>query len=169
MDIKEFCRNLDRLISSRDLRAEGLDTVIKALCQGLEVDVGEIALFLADEEAGALGFLWPRDLRNSGTIPFSAKDSLAARTYRDGKSLMDNHFSATRHASIFEAFPLKRLGGKAFPIQKIMSVPIRSPQACLGVLQICRKAANLEDVGADFTRTELLNTGLIGRTLARPL
>ena len=58
MDIKEFCRKLDRLLGNRDLHGEGLDTAIKAISQGLGVGAGEIAIFLTDEEdAGALRFL----------------------------------------------------------------------------------------------------------------
>ncbi len=142
MDIKEFCRKLDRLLESRQLLGDGLDTAIKAISQGLGVSVSEMALLLADEEAGALRFVWPRRLQSSGTLPLSSKESLAVRTYAEQEATMNNRFSATRHASIFEALPLQEQGGKALPIQKIVSVPIRTPQACLGVLQICRKAVD---------------------------
>mgnify|MGYP006928229860 CR=1 FL=1 len=57
MDIKEFCRKLDRLLGSRDLHGEGLDTAIKAICQGLAIGTGEIAILLADDDANNLYFL----------------------------------------------------------------------------------------------------------------
>ncbi len=169
MDIKEFCRKLDRLLGSRDLHGEGLDTAIKAISQGLAISTGEIAILLANDDAGALHFLWPRGLKSSGTIPTSSKESLAAQTYRDVKGTVNNRFSAIRHASIFETLPLKEHGGKALPIQKIISVPIREQENCLGVLQICRKAADRTEVGPDFTPAELLGAGLIARILARHL
>lgn len=169
MDIKDFCRNLDRLLDNRDLHGVGLDTAIKAICQGLSVNSAEIAILLADDEAGVLRFLWPRSLQNSGTIPISGKESLAAKTYRNIKGTINNHFSSVRHASVFEAFPLKEQGGKAVPIQKIISVPINQRERCLGVLQLCRKAADPNDAGPDFTAAELMNAGLIARTLARHL
>ncbi len=169
MEINEFCRKLDRLLGSRDLRGEGLDTAIKALGQGLGVSGGEIALFLADKGNEALRFLWPRGLQSSGSIPFSSKESLAARTYREGRGTVNNRFSATRHASIFEAFPLKEQGGKALPIQKIISVPLRHSQGCCGVLQICRKAVDLTEAGPDFTRAELQDAAQIALVLGRHL
>ncbi len=159
MDIKEFCRKLDHLLGSRDLHAGGLDTAVKAICQGLAIGTGEIAILLADEDTGALRFLWPRSLQTSGTRPISSKESLAARTYRDEKGTVNNRFSAIRHASVFEALPLKEQGGKALPIQKIISVPIREQENCLGVLQICRKAVDLTESGPDFTPAELLGAG----------
>jgi len=169
MDIKEFCRKLERLLGSRDLHGEGLDTAVKAICQGLAIKTGEIAILLADTDVDVLRFLWPRGLQSSGTIPTSSRESLAARTYREVEGTMNNRFSAIRHASIFEAFPLKENAGKALPIQKIISVPIRQKETCLGVLQICRKAADLAEAGPDFTPAELLGAGLIARTLARHL
>ncbi|WP_020674749.1 GAF domain-containing protein [Geopsychrobacter electrodiphilus] len=169
MEIKEFCRNLDRLLASRDLLGAGLALAVKAIGQGLNVSTGEIALLLADEKAEALHFLWPRGLQNSGTIPFSSKESLAARTYRELEPVMNNNFSVTRHTSIFEVFPLKEQYGQALPIQKILSVPIRNRERCLGVLQVCRKAASHAEAGPDFTREQLLGAGLIARTLMRHL
>jgi GAF domain-containing protein len=167
MEIKEFCRNLDRMLANRGLQGDGLELAVKAIEQRLGVSASEIALLLADEQAEALHFLWPRDLRKSGTVPFSCKESLAARTYRELKSAVNNHFSAIRHASIFEALPLKELSGKALPIQKIISVPVRNEENCFGVLQVCRKASIAADAGPDFTREQVLDAGLIARTLAR--
>lgn len=169
MDVKEFCLKLDSLLKNRDLRTEGLGTAINTICLGLDVGAGEIALLLADEEAAALRFLWPRGLQGSGTVPFSSKESLAARTFRERKSTVDNRFSATRHASIFEALPLKEQGGKALPIQKIISVPIHNEKKCFGVLQVCRKAPELAAAGPDFSRLDLEITAKVGMTLARHL
>ena len=94
---------------------------------------------------------------------------MAARTYRDVEGSVNNRFSAVRHASIFEALPLAENGGKSLPIQKIISVPIRTKESCLGVLQVCRKAADMAGAGPDFTSTQLLGAGLIARTLGRHL
>ncbi len=167
MDINEFCRKLDSLLKNRDLLTEGLETAVNTICLGLNVGAGEIAMLLADEEAAALRFVWPRGLQGSGTVPMTSKESLAARTFRDKKATVNNRFSATRHASIFEALPLKEQGGKALPIQKIISVPIRNENHCFGVLQICHKAADLATAGSDFTRTDLEIAAKVGLTLAR--
>ena len=169
MDIAGFCQTLDRLLKGRDLRGEGLEGAIKAICLALGVSAGEVALFLADERGESLGFLWPRELRNSGTIPLSSKESLAARTFRDGSGRVNNRFSATRHASIFEAFPLQEQACKALPIQKIISVPLVASERTLGVLQICRKAVDVTEAGPDFSREELKGVAHIARTLARHL
>ncbi len=169
MNINEFCSKLDRLLSSRELQGEGLDTAIKAICQGLSSSAGEVAIMLVDEEAEALRFLWPRGLQASGSVPFSCKSSLAAKTFRNIEGSVNNRFSAVRHASIFEALPLKEQGGKALPIQKILSVPISTQESCIGVLQVCRKAADPNEAGPDFTQEDLINTELIAKTLARHL
>jgi hypothetical protein len=169
MDIKEFCRNLERLLGNRNLHGDGLDTAIKAICQGLAISTGEIAILLMDKEDDVLHFLWPRGLQKSGTIPASSKESLAARTFREGAGTINNRFSTIRHSSIFEAFPLKEFGGRALPIQKIISVPLGRKKSCLGVLQICRKASDPTEAGPDFTPRELLGAGLIARILARHL
>lgn len=169
MDYTEFCHKLDELLQGKSLRTEGLETAINAIALAHGVTAGEVALLLADEKGQALRFHWPRGLQSSGSIPFSSKESLAARTFRDSSGTINNRFSSTRHSSIFEAVPLKEQGGKALPIQKIISVPLRRGEECLGVLQICRKAADAATAGPDFTREELRGVAMISQVVARYL
>ena len=169
MDYREFCQTLNALLEGRNLRADGAETAINAIALGVGVSAGEIALLLADDRAHVLNFFWPRSLQNAGSVPFSSKESLAARTYRERVGTLNNRFAATRHASIFEALPLKEQGGKALPIQKIVSVPLLRNDICLGVLQVCRKAADAKDAGPDFSQADLRGLAQVAQVLARHL
>lgn len=169
MNYEEYCQKLEQLLENRDLRGEGLETAVNIIGLGLGVPAGAIALLLVDDNSQSLQFLWPRGLQNSGSIPVTSKESLAAKTFRESSGTINNRFAATRHASIFEAFPLQEQGGKVLPIQKIISVPLRHEDHCLGVLQICRKSNDAATAGPDFTREELKGTALIAQSLARHL
>src|SRR5271157_4704298 len=110
-----------------------------------------------------LHFLVPQALKNVGFIPLTSNSALAARTARESKPEINNNFSATRHASVFEGVRTATSYGEA--IQKIISAPILSEGKVVGVMQVSRKGINAMDAGADFTADDL------GKVLAicRPL
>ncbi len=149
MKIADFCSELDLQLglSSPD---ERLPICIKMLAKAYSVAQDEIAIFFLDPDREELSFLWPEKLKTSGTIPLNAKNSLVARTARETRGYLDNHFAKTSHSVIFEAFAVERK-----PIQKIMSVPLLESNKTKGVVQISRKGAETAEAGKDFTQSEL--------------
>lgn len=125
----------------------------------------EVAILGLTADGRSLRFLAPENLRTVGQIPLSSTNSLAARTVREKRPELINHFSVVPHASVFEAVPIaeERRGD---PIQKIMSSPILSAGKVVGVLQVSRKGKAANDAGPDFTHPQLRELKLIADTLA---
>ena len=98
----------------------------------------EVAILGLTSDGRSLRFLAPDNLRTVGQIPLSSTNSLAARTVREKRPEMINHFSVVPHASVFEAVPIAE-EQRGDPIQKIMSSPILSAGKVIGVLQVSRK------------------------------
>jgi hypothetical protein len=96
----------------------------------------------------------PEKLREMGQIPLTSTNSLAARTAREKRPEVINHFAVVPHSSVFEAVPIvEEQRGEA--IQKIMSAPILQERKIAGVIQISRKGRTAADAGADFTHPQL--------------
>ena len=106
-----------------------------------------------------------RTLRAIGQIPLSSGSALAARTMREMRPEIINHFHAVPHASVFEGVPVEE-HERAEPIQKIMSSPILLGSKALGVLQVSRKGKSPVDAGADFSLLQLRNLKIISDALA---
>ena len=78
--------------------------------------------------------------------------SLAARTAREKRAEVINHFSVIPHSSVFEAVPIaENQPGEA--IQKIMSAPLIVDKKVVGVIQISRKARFRSRMPAPISRT----------------
>jgi GAF domain-containing protein len=77
-----------------------------------------------------------------------------ARTVRENRGFVDNLFAKTSHASFFEKFKID--DAAPLPIQKIMSVPIRSDGCLCGVIQVSRKGEEIAKVGRDFSQHDLV-------------
>lgn len=168
MKIVEFCTKLDTLLATRATLPEKLDSIVSALRQALRLQADEVALLTIDAEAETLCFLWPAKLAKSGFIPLSSRDSLAARTLRENKVFVNNRFSATFHASVFEQVKLDPTAeGRPLPIQKILSVPIPGESAPKGVLQLSRKAAEPAQAGDDFSKEDMAALTEIALVIAR--
>ena len=105
------------------------------------------------------------NLRTVGQIPLSSTNSLAARTVREKRPELINHFSVVPHASVFEAVPIAE-EQRGDPIQKIMSSPIQSSGKVIGVIQVSRKGKAMTDAGPDFTHPQLRELKLIADALA---
>jgi hypothetical protein len=125
----------------------------------------EVAILGLTNDGRSLRFLAPENLRTVGQIPLSSTNSLAARTVRERRPELINHFSVVPHASVFEAVPIaeERRGD---PIQKIMSSPILASGKVVGVLQVSRKGKAASDAGPDFTHPQLRELKLIADALA---
>jgi len=125
----------------------------------------EVAILGLTSDGRSLRFLAPENLRTVGQIPLSSTNSLAARTVRERRPELINHFSVVPHASVFEAVPIAE-GQFGDPIQKIMSSPILASGKVVGVLQVSRKGKASADAGPDFTHPQLRELKLIADALA---
>jgi hypothetical protein len=154
MNLTDFCSSLDAHLSSQSSEKERLETMAKAISQAFKVNPEEVAIFSFDVDQEMITFLWPLRLRNAGSLPLSAHNSLVTKTVRDKLATFDNSFSSTPHASIFEQF---RLGPEQspLPIQKIMSAPIFHDGEIKGVIQVSRKGLTGAEAGNDFATNQL--------------
>jgi len=171
MNISEFCGKLDSHLAARAPGAERYEVVISALRQAFNLQPDEIAVLSADLENDVLRFNWPVKLQKSGTIPISSRDSLAARTFREKKAVVNNRFADIYHASIFEQIKLApEATERPQPIQKIRSAPLPgSDGAPTGVVQLSRKGADSNAAGPDFTREDLAALIEISKVLGKHL
>lgn len=171
MKIPEFCQTLDKALAGQADPEARMRTICNALQQAFKVREDEVAIFRLDPETQDLGFLWPKKLVKSGRVPISTRDSLLARTAREGKPHLDNRFPNTRHASIFEKISLGDPKAKertpALPIQKIMSAPLLQGTQVMGVVQVSRKGLDPETAGPDFSPAELDAFAYIINAIAR--
>jgi GAF domain-containing protein len=143
----------------------GLVRVVDLISKNFAVQPHEVAILALASDERFLKFLMPENLRAVGRIPLSSTISLAARTARDGRAEIINHFSMVPHASVFEAVPIvEQQRGEA--IQKIMSAPIVLDGEVIGVLQISRKGTTAADAGPDFTHPQLRELKIIADALA---
>lgn len=168
MKIADFCTKLDALLATRATLPEKLDAIVSALRQALRLQADEIALLTVDAEAEVLRFLIPTKLAKTGFIPLSSRDALAARTLRENKVFVNNRFTATFHASVFEQVKLDPAAeGRPLPIQKILSVPIPGESTPKGVLQLSRKAAEPGQAGDDFSKEDMAALAEIALIIAK--
>jgi hypothetical protein len=131
-----------------------LGRVVELIGKNFAVQAHEVAVLEITSDERYLRFLSPETLRVVGQIPLSSTSSLAARTVREKRPEIINHFSVVRHASVFEAVPIAE-EQRSEPIQKIMSAPIMLSSRVIGVVQVSRKGKAAADAGADFTFPQL--------------
>ncbi|HEV7217236.1 MAG: hypothetical protein ACHP8A_04660 [Terriglobales bacterium] len=111
-------------------------------------------------EKGLLTFIFPHELKTAGSIPISSSSAVAVHTVLTRKVELFNNFVKVKHVSVFETvkFTASEEPGpvEPAPIQKLMSAPItNADHKVLGILQVCRKAADLKMAGRDFTLDDL--------------
>jgi hypothetical protein len=140
-----------------------MEALAEKIAKELRVKVDEVAILAVSSRWRHLYFLVPLALRNVGYIPVTSNASLAAKTARESKPEINNAFTNTRHATVFEGVKAGTTTGEL--IQKIISAPILSDGKVVGVMQISRKGGSPGSAGADFTAEDL------GKALAlcRPL
>jgi|ERR1700680_2160666 len=153
----EFLGDLKRLIKEAIDLGTGLDgarlvEVLHVVGKAFAVQPDEIAILVVFQ-GRFLKFLIPAKLQSIGQIPLTSATSLAARTARERKPELINHFTAVPHASVFEAVPLFDQRGD--PIQKIMSAPFILDGKSIGVIQVSRKSKTVATAGPDFTPQNL--------------
>jgi hypothetical protein len=89
-----------------------------------------------------------------------------ASTVRDNRPTLDNSFSTTPHASIFERFRLAP-DSPPMPIHKIMSVPLACNGEIRGVIQVSRKGETGNSAGDDFSPGQLAALSSMAEVVAR--
>lgn len=151
MRLEEMCQKLDTLLTSRQGTGEKVEAAVDALCRIFGVQQNEVAIFGYDAAQESFGFLWPVELKKSGSIPASADRSLVAVTARERRGQINNSFASTPHLFVFEAFGPE----KGAPIQRIMSAPMLKGDELAGVIQVCRKAPEADASLKKFTEPEL--------------
>lgn len=142
----------------------GLTRAVELISRNFAVQPHEVAIFTLAPDERFLQFVVPEALKVVGMIPLSSTNSLAARTAREKRAEIINHFAFVPHASVFEAVPIAEERGE--PIQKIMSAPIVLDRKMVGVIQVSRKGKTAADAGPDFTHPQLRELKAIADTLA---
>ena len=137
-------------------RGEALawNRALELIGKNFGVETHEIAILGLTPDERSLRFLAPSNLRPVGQIPLSSANALAARTVREGRPEVINHFYAVPHASVFEGVPITE-DHRGDPIQKIMSAPVIVSHKVIGVVQVSRKGKTPADAGPDFTFPDL--------------
>jgi len=152
---------LERIARALDTEDAGgaaqpsLPVIAEKIAKIIGVRTEEVAILAVSTRWRHLHFLVPEGLKNVGFIPLSSNSALAAKTVRESRPEIDNNFSASRHAVVFEN--IKVSGETPELIQKIISAPILFDSKVIGVIQISRKGRSASTVGADFTSDDLGN------------
>jgi hypothetical protein len=162
-ELKKWVAELSRKTGEEeDVR---LNRGVELIARTFDVKVHEVAILGLTQDGRSLRFLAPETLRTIGQIPLSSGTALAARTMRELRPEIVNHFQVVPHASVFEGVPVAE-DQRAEPIQKIMSSPILMGSNALGVLQVSRKGKNPVEAGPDFTHLQLRSLKTISDALA---
>jgi len=162
-DLKKWVAELARQRNEGD--AVRLDRAGELISKNFGVQTHEVAVMGLTSDERSLRFLAPDNLRTIGQVPLSSGNSLAARTFREKRAEIINHFTVVPHASVFEGVPVNE-EQRTPPIQKIMSSPIMMGPRAIGVIQVSRKAKTLADAGADFTQSQLRELKIVSDALA---
>jgi hypothetical protein len=167
MKVTEFCSSLDEQLSALTSDKGRLEVMARAVSQAFRVKPEEVAIFSFDSQMEMVSFLWPLQLRNAGTVPLSAHNSLVTKTIRDNRATIDNSFTTTPHASIFEQFRLGPDESSRLPIHKIMSAPLSCNGEINGVIQVSRKGQSGVSAGDDFSSSQLAALTNVAEVVAR--
>jgi hypothetical protein len=130
-----------------------LASVAEKIAKNLGVRNDEVGILAVSTRWRHLHFLVPEALKKVGFIPLSSNSALAARTARDSRPEIENNFSASRHATVFEGVKITTEAAEV--IQKMISAPILFDGKVIGVIQISRKGATPGAAGSDFTPDDL--------------
>jgi GAF domain-containing protein len=168
--VRDFCIQLETRLAAIPSPEKRMEAAMSFVAQAFRVKPDEVAVLSLDPERELLCFLWPVKLQNSGVLPLSSNNSLAARTIRENKPYLDNRFASAHHAFIFEKVRLDVTDKKSpLPIQKIISVPIPGNGYTKGVIQVSRKGEDPVRAGEDFTKNDVAILVEISRVIAGQL
>jgi transcriptional regulator with GAF, ATPase, and Fis domain len=155
MSVVSELERLASAIAENETSAEkiSMPALAEKIAKELHVKVDEVAILAVSNRWRHLHFLVPAALKNVGFVPLTSNSALAARTARDNKPEINNNFSGTRHATVFEGVKAATTTGES--IQKIISAPILHDGKVVGVMQISRKGDTTTAAGPDFTSEDL--------------
>ena len=156
-ELKKWANELDARAAEAQRAKEGevpLDRAVDLIGKTFAVQNHEVAILGLTPDGRSLRFIAPQTLRQVGQIPLSSTNSLAARTARERRPEIINHFSVVPHASVFEAVPIAE-SQRGDAIQKIMSSPIMSGGKPIGVAQISRKGNAPESAFASLSNSRV--------------
>ncbi len=162
-DLKKWVSELAR--QDNEGETVRLNRAVELIAKNFNVQTHEVAILGLTSDERSLRFLAPDGLRTIGQVPLSSNNSLAARTLREKRGEIINHFTVVPHASVFEGVPISE-EQRTPPIQKIMSSPILLGPRAIGVVQVSRKGKTLADAGGDFTHSQLRELKTISDALA---
>src|SRR5271154_2303868 len=143
----------------------GMNRVVDLISKNFGVQAHEVAILAITPDDRFLRFIVPEKLQQVGQIPLTSTNSLAARTVREKRPEVINHFAAVPHSSVLGGVPIVK-EERGEPIQKIMSVAITHERKIIGVLQISRKGKTASEAGADFTHAQLRELKTMADTIA---
>lgn len=153
MQADELAHKFNNILCSLNTHQEKLMAACKAFERIFSVRPFEVALFGYDSDEAMLSFIWPPELKQAGTIPLNAHNSLVAMTATTKSGSINNSFATTAHLRVFES--VRQKGDDLTPIQKIISVPMINKGILIGVIQINRRGETVESTGPDFTDAQL--------------
>lgn len=137
----------------RENLLEASEIIAKEIAKVMDLNDDEVSIQLLSPDEGSLRFLYPRALYNSGsTFPVSTQ-SVAGSALTLHKVKLHNNMGEIRNLSFFER--IKTGENRPMPIQKMMTIPVVYKKKKLGVIQICRKGADLESCGPDFENLDV--------------
>jgi hypothetical protein len=140
------------------------DLICAEVARFFRVKLTEVALLRL--EGNWLSFLSPTALRKIGGI-HRTSCAVAAHTAQTGKAELFNNFTQVPHLSVYELIVLDWAKYPA-PIQKLMSAPVFTPEGqTWGVIQVSRKASELQFAGSDFTAADLENLQLVAAVIGK--
>jgi hypothetical protein len=143
----------------------GFDRIVELVSKHFVVQPHEVAILVRMPDERFLKFVVPANLQGIGQIPLTSTGSVAARTVREKRAELINHFAVVPHNSVFEAVPIGE-DKRGIAIQKIMSVPITLERKVIGVIQVSRKGATAAEAGPDFDQEQLRELKTIADTIA---
>jgi hypothetical protein len=164
-DLKKWVGEAVRQSAGGDGELLGLSHVVEIVSKNFGVQTHEVAIMVLTSDDRFLKFVTPEKLRQVGQIPLTSTNSLAARTVREKRPELINHFAVIPHSSVFEGVPVAD-EHRTEAIQKIMSAPILQERKIAGVIQISRKGKTPSEAGPDFTHPQLRELKSVAEVLA---
>lgn len=166
----EYIGEIKRWVSEamrKDAAGEpvAVDRVVELIRKQFAVHSHEVAILVTMPDERFLRFVVPANLQSVGRIPLTSTGAVAARTVREKRAELINHFAVVPHSSVFEAVPIAE-DARGVAIQKLMSVPIMLDKKVIGVIQVSRKGATAAEAGPDFVPQQLRELRTIADALA---
>ena len=142
----------DKARDPKDFFLDLADLVARGAAEELGREEDEIGILIAGSDGKYLRFVAPRKLCDLGTIPTTKRDSIAVAVYTRKTGEANNNVPLVRHVAFFESV---RVGEKARPIMKMVTVPILHEGQVIGIAQVSKKGDNLMEAGPDFTAADV--------------